>query len=568
MKLILADYIASLKEDRELDILIEGILKEKDFEIIYGPQKGVRQYGVDIHTIGKDPVDNIKKLFLITVKQGNLNRKNWQEGIQALEPSLREIISVYIKNNISPAHRKLPIVIVIAHNGINEAAIQQNWTAFQKDYPEYGFDIWQLDTLVSMVSDSMLNERIFSETARELLRKVIVNLYNPEYDLSHFALLLDHIIPFHGSEGKGSKKERVKCLHKINLIMAIVFSYCKREKDSILAIKAGEMTLLKVWVHFWQSGIFSDPPLMKAFIDLLFLKNRINQFYLSRILPVCEIEDGFGKFCYDPIAYNSVVYAHLGQIALCGIESSMLENLFGKSDQNLKEIFASVTIAAANGVVRLFENNQIISTPDTDDRMIEINLAFTLLFILDRKDDVRKMIGEYLECMADAKYMMNRFPDFGNSLEKVAELQAYPELRDLGETESSSLLACLIEWTAVADDQELYQKALIYLNSAFKEINLLLWFPDQDTESKFFREKAVPATGYSLTELSFPEDFQTFKNVVLSDYLHNAQECKFGFIKTGMWQLGMIASLHFRTFIFPYYWRRLIINFSDIESSN
>ena len=64
MKLILTDYIASLREEEELDKLLEDVLREYDFEIIYGPQKGVRQYGVDIYAIG--PIlKTIKERFFL-----------------------------------------------------------------------------------------------------------------------------------------------------------------------------------------------------------------------------------------------------------------------------------------------------------------------------------------------------------------------------------------------------------------------------------------------------------------------------------------------------------------------
>lgn len=568
MKLILTDYIASLKEERELDTLIEGILREKGFEIIFGPQKGVRQYGVDICAIGKDPEDNRKKLFLITVKQGNLDRKTWQGGNQALEPSLREMISVYIRNSISPAHKKLPIVIVIAHNGINEAAIQQNWAAFQKDYPKYRFDIWQLETLVSMVYDSMLNEKVFSESARELLRKVIVNLFNPEYDLSDYSSLLDDILAHEAKRTNTSIKDVLKRLHKIKLILAIVFNYCKREEDSMLAIKAGELALLKVWHRYWQSGILSDPPLIGGFISLLFEKNQINQFYLSRILPICGTEDGFGKFCSSPITYNSVAYTHFGQIALCGLESLMLQALFGKESPELRDILDSYTKAAANGLLRMFENNEIITIPDTDDRMIEINLAFTLLYLLDRGEDIQKMIEEYLESIAEATVLMKAFPEYGNSLEKVIENRVNPELRESEGSNSSSLLPCLVEWIAVLDVPPLYAQALLYLRSVFSEVNLMLWFPEEETESAVLRQRAVPETGYTLTGLSFPDDYREFKEGVLSDYLHNSYECSFSFVRSGMWPLGLMASLHYRTYVSPYYWRRFVKNFSELKSSN
>src|SRR3954464_7344542 len=109
MKLILTDYIASLKEDRELDSLVQDLLREYDFEIIYGPHKGQRQYGVDIYAVGEDPEDSKRKVFLVTVKQGNFDRKNWQGSIQALEPSLREIVTVFTRNNLAREHRDLPI---------------------------------------------------------------------------------------------------------------------------------------------------------------------------------------------------------------------------------------------------------------------------------------------------------------------------------------------------------------------------------------------------------------------------------------------------------------------------
>ncbi|WP_439489185.1 hypothetical protein [Algoriphagus sp.] len=566
MKLILADYIASLKEDRELDALIEETLRENGFEILFGPQKGVRQYGVDICAIGKDPDDNKKKLFLITVKQGNLDRKNWQGGNQALEPSLREIISVYIRNNISPAHKRLPIVIVIAHNGINEAAIQQNWAGFQKDFPKYSFDIWQLETIVSMVYDSMLNEKVFSESARELLRKVIVNLYNPEYDLSDYSLLIDDVLASNSKIKSTSAKENLKIFHKIKLILAIVFNYCKREEDSMLAIKAGELTILKVWDRYWESGILSDPSLMEVFIGLLFQKNQINQFYLSRLLPVCEIEDGFGKYCSNPVTYNSVVYSHFGQIALCGLESVTLQALFGKDSPELGDILESYSKAAVNGLLRIFENNEIITGPDTDDRMIEINLAFTLLYLFGRGEDIQKMIEDYLESMAEAIVLMKTFPEYGNSLEKVAEFRATPELREADASNSSSLLSCLMEWIAVLDAPSLYARALIYLNSVFKDVNLMLWFPEKETESVMFRRRAVPETGYTLTELSFPDDYQKFKDGVFSDFLYNSQECSFGYFRTGFWPIGLISCLHYRTYVSPYYWRRFIKNFSELQS--
>ena len=77
MRLILTEYINSLKEDGELDKLIQDILRAYQIEIFTKPERG-RQFGVDIYAVGKDFEDNNKKkVFLITVKQGDLDRQTW-----------------------------------------------------------------------------------------------------------------------------------------------------------------------------------------------------------------------------------------------------------------------------------------------------------------------------------------------------------------------------------------------------------------------------------------------------------------------------------------------------------
>src|ERR1700761_1786179 len=100
MKLILTDYVNTLKEDKELDALIVDILKARGINIISGPDRG-RQYGVDIYAVGPDFEDkNIEKVFLITVKQGDLDRRTWNTETNSAYQSLNEIKDVFIPNNL------------------------------------------------------------------------------------------------------------------------------------------------------------------------------------------------------------------------------------------------------------------------------------------------------------------------------------------------------------------------------------------------------------------------------------------------------------------------------------
>ena len=90
-----------LKESGELDSLLGDLLLSMGIEPISRAQIGVRQYGVDLAAVGPDPEDGVtKKLFLFTIKSGDINRSSWDAGKQGVRSSLNEIIDVYIPNHL------------------------------------------------------------------------------------------------------------------------------------------------------------------------------------------------------------------------------------------------------------------------------------------------------------------------------------------------------------------------------------------------------------------------------------------------------------------------------------
>lgn len=65
-QIIVREYLESLKEDGELDLIFPLLLETLDFQIVTRAKeyKGHKQYGKDIIAYGTDPYDNIKKTFL------------------------------------------------------------------------------------------------------------------------------------------------------------------------------------------------------------------------------------------------------------------------------------------------------------------------------------------------------------------------------------------------------------------------------------------------------------------------------------------------------------------------
>ncbi|RNI40192.1 hypothetical protein EFY79_02535 [Hanamia caeni] len=565
MKLIFTDYIASLKEEKELDSLIEDILREYDFEIVFSPKKGVRQYGVDIYAVGTDWKDGIKKLFLITVKQGNLDRKNWENGPQALQPSLQNITTVFVRNNILPAHKNLPIKILVAHNGENDSAIQQNFVGFADLNPNYEFDIWQLETLVSLVQEKLINENVFSDKAKRALRKIVINVSNPDYDFADYIFLLAEIVNQIEFK-KSSKKQNLKQLRKINLINTIVISYCEYENDLRLGLKLSEITSLQMWKIINENGNVSDVDYFNEFFKTLITRHDLLHKYLNKILPICYIKDGLSKHSHDSVTYSLAVYEHLGLIALSGLEFLQFAELYSTKSPEIATMLINYAKECVNGIIGVFNNNVIVFSPRADDQIIEINLCFLLLFKFEKNDDIKTLLLEFNEGIARAKMFSNVAPSFNNSIDEIYELDIDINKRKKHDYKSSCLLLILTEWALVINDAEVYQNFFELKNRLFKDIDLILWFPDNETEKNLYTECAYPNTGYSLSNIELLDSFEDFKQITLTEYVNNCEEANYYFIKENLWIIGLIASRHYRTYIFPYYWRSLIINQSASQS--
>src|ERR1043165_7505119 len=108
MKLLVRNYLASLREREELDAILPDLLSELGYTEYSRPQRGTAQAGVDIVAIGDD--EGERKVFLFSVKQGDLTRQSWDGTPQALRSSLNEILDTSIPTKIPKRYQSLKIV--------------------------------------------------------------------------------------------------------------------------------------------------------------------------------------------------------------------------------------------------------------------------------------------------------------------------------------------------------------------------------------------------------------------------------------------------------------------------
>lgn len=562
MKLVLAEYISSLKEDGELDLLLQELLRAHEIEVFSRPERG-RQYGVDIYAVGKDFEDNNKKkIFLITVKQGDLDRNMWQGGQNSLQPSLDEIRDVFIRNNIAPQHKKLPIKIIVATNGLMKQAIQQNWAGYTSNNP-YEYTFWGIDFLTDKFQNKLLNEHAFSEEVRSLIRKTIIYLENPEYDLNDFTKLLDQFMS--SFRTSTSKRAKLKELKQIRLVTSIIAKYCEENNNLKHAVRCSEKYLLVLWNELSQYD--KDKEYIQETIAAYQLHHSILNKYVSKLSGVYLVKDGFSKYCHESLTYTFVVYEQIGIVALSGLEflqlSEILSDASNTNENIISGFYRDQAMEMSNLVVSIINNNTIIFNPRSDDQLIEINLILILLYKLNREEDIKVILSVFSHQIAEGIKFSNIFPVFTNDKRKIAELDANHKTRLSYKYGSSNLLASLIEWTAVIDNANLYVMYRHLKQQLLPDLDLMLWFPDGETESKLYKEYATSDTGYALSGIELPEDFNEFKEIIKTEHIHNCHEKEISFIKSSLWTIGLIASRHFRTYTFPYYWRQFMPELSE-----
>ena len=192
MKLIIKEYLASLKERDELDAILPDLLSQLGLNVYSRPARGTRQDGVDVGAVGS--LDGgPEKVYLFSIKAGDLTRREWDgDAAQSLRPSLNEILDSYIPNRLPAEHRDkdISICITIGGNGLEQVRPLLTGYIAQNSKANISFEEWNGDKLAAYIQSEFLREDLLPEQARSLLRKSLAMLDEPEISYRHFAALI------------------------------------------------------------------------------------------------------------------------------------------------------------------------------------------------------------------------------------------------------------------------------------------------------------------------------------------------------------------------------------------
>jgi hypothetical protein len=548
MKLIIKEYLSLLKESKELDSLIPELLLSMGHEVISKAKIGVRQYGVDVASIGVDE-DGIKKVFIFTIKEGDLKRSDWDNtSPQAVRPSLEEILDVYILTHLSKIYNDIPKKIIVATGGDLEQTVHQNWSGYTKKNSkpnEIEFDFWGGDKLSLLIEQYIFNEHIIPKNLRSSFRKTLALIGDVDYDLRDYFEYLYEILFKNTLETK-SDKEILKALRLVYLSLNILIYWTKNEENLKPALLASERTLLNVYGFLSTNNFLEKKKFKEVFYKVYEKHILVSGEYSKKIYPLIVVENGLSYRGADFLQESLTLFEQLGILASYG----SLYHSSAYIDKTQDEFDYSEYRAIKEHLMLMVKNHKGLYNPVYDEHIIDISLAIHLLELWNEIGFIDKWIDSLISHIQFAYYQGNYFPIDTNNFEDLVEcnLGDSKEIKEYIRT--STLIPTIAFWCVKLGLIENYKYLYKVANDIYEDTSLQVWFPDKNVEEYLYKTKASVESGYVFAPIKIKKEIGQYSEVIEKILKTNA----FINLKNKeMPILYFISSRHFKMPMFPHF---------------
>lgn len=549
MRLIIQQYLASLKEREELDAILPDLLSQLGLNVYSTPGRGTRQDGVDVGAAGKLDGDSEEAVYLFSIKAGDLTRNEWDgDALQSLRPSLNEILDSYIPNRLPPEHKDKKIVICLCFGGTIKEQVRPAVKGYidSVERENVTFQEWNGDKLAELIQTSFLREELLPISARSHLRKSLALIDEPEASYKHFSDLI------HCLSDVDSSKDKliIMAIRQINICLWIHFAWA-READNIEpSFLVSELALLFGWditKNFAGKKTKSANAIQKAFLSILNVYRQISSAFLDeKVLPLVDKLHALSVAVRGncDLDINLRLHDLLGRLAIEGIWRYSIIQTIPDEDPS-KAVLIQGFYQCADGIKHLIGNNPALKLPIKDDQAIDITLACLVLLIDgDSNEFIRDWLNEILNRAEFAIQISGKYPCNINS---YSELLDHPLLGDeyFQENTCGSILYPMIGLCAdIIDDEALYIKIQKIKKKHLAHCNFQLWFPSDDTETQIYMNSE--GHGAALSEINVDQPLIDFAAQIFGECDSSNSFKELSANQYGLWPLILVACRHYR----------------------
>lgn len=549
MKLIIREYLASLKERDELDIILPDLLSELGLTVYSKPGRGTRQDGVDVAAFGSLDGEQ-DKVYLFTIKAGNLTRSTWDgDSLQSLRPSLNEIIDAYIPNRLPSQYRDKPIAICLCFGGDMQEQVRPQVEGFKKQNLKDGieFQDWNGDKLASLILSSFLNEDLLPKGSRSLLRKSLALLDEPEISHKHYVNLINTLV----RKKSGKTNEKVTVIRQINICLWILYTWCREAKNLESAYLSAELSLLCAW-EIGKSFLTKKTKSAKAIQDTLNSIDQVyqqicTQFLIEKILPYTAnlhaLSSAVRPSC--EIDVNLKLFDILGRIAIGGIWKywQMTGLIEDKEELRLKKTEVQVY---SIGIKQLILNNPILFTPYKDEQVIDITIALWFLALDPRNHgDIHSWLSEL---MTRIRFNLSTHNSYPCNISSYYELLEHPLEKNESYREEvtagSVLYPMIAAFAALLGFDDIYTEIQNLKKESLKHCNFQLWYPDETSEERFYTNSDTH--GGILSQVCIEKTQKEFLEEIFNECKESPHFNEMSSFKYNVWPIIFLGCRHYR----------------------
>jgi len=569
MKFILSQYLRTLKERDEFDSLLPDILLAMGYVPISRAQTGVRQFGVDLAAVGTSPDDGIQELLLCVIKRGDIGRSDWDSGPQSVRQSLNEILDVYLKTHVEPAHEPLRKRIILATTGDLKQDTQINWDSYTKEHSaKASFNFWGGDRIAVLIEQHMLNEHIFGMKDRTDIRKSLAlagelnydqrdlhRLFRRQLGLADDGNLLDH-----------SKRPRdlLKALRVINLSVQIFSRWSEDEGNLKQALIASERAILWSWHRIQLEEEEKRSLYYQEFGELWQSYTDVGHRYFEKIQPHLYVQDGLSGYCRENAEFSLVVFEQIGLIASIGLCHALIA-----TTEEERKVEADNAGVVADALATMLKNNPVSGSPRLDINVVDIVLGLLLLVVTNHILEAQEWLCELVKRIDYTLKLKRNFPICTDSTDDLIEINVFPDEEVCARLMSMSwLLPTLAGWAVILDRYDLYEILAKNSKTSYPEICLQLWHPTANDISKhLYFMAAQHSSGEAEAPIILPDDaneYRTRMKALLKSERHDIVSSSTA-RKAGLLAADLVACRHFHTPVAPFFWYQYL-KLKDLSS--
>ena len=556
MKLLFRSYLASMRERGELDAILPDLLSELGYNVYSRPQRGTAQAGVDIAAVGLDEHGE-KKVFLFSVKQGDLTRQSWNgETIQALRPSLDEIIDSYIPHRIPKKYQNLKVVICLVFGGDMQEQVRSTVNGYidRNSNEKISFDEWNGDKLAGLLLQGILREEIMPKALRSHFQKSVALVDEPDISYRHFSRLARELTALAIGDNAN-----VRTARQLYIATWVLFVWARDVGNVEAAYQASELLLLNLWElvkpYVGKKRSSAGKAITMVLHHAIQLHLAIaSELLEKKIFPHVGVQDGIsmavqGRSSAD---INLKLFDTLGRIASTGLWFFWLVERHANESART-EARLRITQFAEMGF-KLINNNRALFLPLQDQHGIEV--AMFLIFVIAVNGNRHDALAWLREMVNRISYSVKTHGKYPCVFLEYRALVAHPRDRTddyrKEATAGSVLIPVLAAFLSALESHEALEKLVDLKAKELEHCTLQLWLPDNSSEDCFY--KGVRDHGVTLSDVPLSRTGKELVGLVKNACDQTEGYSTLSAVMTGYWPVIITACRHYRLPIPPQMW--------------